>query len=167
MERNSVVLDIETLGLDPFRNRIIAIGFKTAKKYLIKISENEAELLEWFWDFSKDKYIIGWNILKFDIPFLRTRSLIRNIKIHTLRVLDIFRELFSDNPQKWHSLSEVAEALFGKPKPNTSQIVSEAYLNKNYRIIENYLKKDLELTYKIFDRMKKTGFLKDIKYIYV
>jgi len=166
MSKKELVFDIETLGLDPLRSRIIAIGFKSSKKYFIKISEDEKELLRWFWNFSKENFLIGWNILRFDIPFIKMRSLIHNINMTRLRVLDLFRELFLDN-QKWHSLSDVSEALFGKPKPSTSQIITEAYLTKNFKTIEKYLKKDLELTSKIFERMKKTYFLKDIKYTYV
>ena len=82
-----VVFDLETEGLDPKQNRILAVGiakYENGEEKLLRIlkNEDEAELLrETFRLIAKDGAIItGYNILDFDIPFLIERAKVNGVE---------------------------------------------------------------------------------------
>lgn len=87
--------DVETTGLDPFQSKIITIQIRrNGKTTIFKEWElGEPEMIESFFDFVKEirrreEIFIGYNILKFDVPFLVQR-------LHGLEIFD---------KQKWKIL---------------------------------------------------------------
>ena len=154
----TAILDIETLGLDPFKDRVVAVGIWSEEEESpeLMVSEDEKALLEWAWQkISEFELIVGWNIKKFDLWFLKIRSLKHGIKAREIPCLDLMELLFP-NGQKWKRLSDVNEFLFGTRmgKENSGRMVSEAFLQKDFQKIEEYLRKDLEITKRIYERAK-------------
>lgn len=152
------ILDIETLGLDPFSGQVIAIGIKVFENYTdrIHITNDERELLEWFWSQTKGfDVLIGWNIKKFDLWFLLIRSLKYKIKINkNFQVIDLMECLFP-NGQRWKRLSDVSETFFGERKDRSGQMIMEAFLKNDTKTIEKYLKEDLVLTTSLYSLMEE------------
>jgi len=92
--RRTVVLDIETVSLDPnlakgaldaLTGRIVCVGMLiddgAALSETAIASEDEAQILTEFWSTIRPAdVIVGHNIHEFDVPFLRQRSWILGIR---------------------------------------------------------------------------------------
>ena len=77
-----VIIDIETTGLDPFSDRIVAIGIKRGNNVRVFIDEKENQILRDFYNFIlkfpdplTSQILIGYNIQNFDIPFITARTI--------------------------------------------------------------------------------------------
>jgi Predicted 3''-5'' exonuclease related to the exonuclease domain of PolB. len=77
-------------ALSPLTGRVLAIGFRSDKGFLIEDGGgDEPELLERFWQtYAKcranaggPRQMVGWNILLFDLPFLIRRSWFHEIVV--------------------------------------------------------------------------------------
>ena len=178
-----IVVDIETVPIDremhgkqteeerkkflnPIDSRIVAIGMKRhAKEPIVLIGGDEAELLSGFWkEIAKNKgtptKIVGFNIKEFDIPFIVTRSFIKNVEIVPFLLKEIMeiREKLAAYKygQTRGKLKEYAELL------NIETIggmdgshVAELYWKGETKKIEDYLKKDLEITEALYQRLMR------------
>jgi uncharacterized protein YprB with RNaseH-like and TPR domain len=72
------MFDIETTGLDPYENKVILIGIKKGnktKQWKLWEAENEADIIvKAIKEIENvDDTIIGYNNLKFDVPFMLKR----------------------------------------------------------------------------------------------
>lgn len=153
--------DIETLGLEPFSYRVVAIGFKDGAEEIIFSGDNEVELLQKFWEEQK-KYqrLVGWNIDNFDIPFLRIRSLKHNIKIEEIdyKIVDLMRVV--SDPMKWTSLDKMSQFLDLGQKEIGGSKIPELIDQKKWVEIKEYFEKDLRLTWEVYQRMKAIGMVR-------
>jgi uncharacterized protein YprB with RNaseH-like and TPR domain len=73
-----VMFDIETTGLNPYESKVILIGFKRKggiKQWkLWKVKDEAKMIIEAIKEIMKvDETIIGYNNLKFDVPFMVER----------------------------------------------------------------------------------------------
>ena len=77
-------LDIETLGLDPATDRIIAIGLRDERQVSYKIThQDEAWILRQALAAiakKQPKLLLGYNHLAFDLPFIIERCRIHHIR---------------------------------------------------------------------------------------
>src|SRR3989338_6550604 len=100
---NYFVIDIETCPMDmqkhdslpeeerkqlinPIDSKAVAIGIRRNGSDIIFSGQDEKKLLEDFWaEWRKARetgaFIVGFNLLSFDIPFLVTRSFIHKVPI--------------------------------------------------------------------------------------
>lgn len=150
--------------LNPIDSHIVAIGIKkNGVESQILYSEDERAVLQGFWStLSMAKgtpfRMVGFNIKDFDLPFLVTRSFLKGVKIHPFilkDVVDVREQLsaFKFGPTRG-KLKEYA-ALVGTAiidDMDGSQI-AERYWNGEHSKIQEYLKKDLELTEVLHKRM--------------
>ncbi len=110
-------LDIETLGLDPFESRIVAIGYDLGDPEVL-IGE-EKEIIEKFLEIPRDEVVlIGYNILGFDLPFLVARGLKHGInEIQKLRtgyvidLMDVVSRYLTTSKRRWVNQKEVCSFL--------------------------------------------------------
>ncbi len=176
-----IIVDVETAPLDrkeyesrepdaerkkllnPIDSKIIAIGLKKkGEAAAVFMGSDEAQLLTDFWkEISKSKSlstkIVGFNIKDFDLPFLVTRSFVNNVEIVPFivkEVLDLREKLsaykFGNVRGK---LKEFADFLsIDKMDMDGSDVAGE-YWAGNTKKIGDYLKKDLEITEAIYQRI--------------
>lgn len=121
------VLDIEATGLDPSRCKVILMGLLTETESGVKVTQflaenhyEEHQVLQATMDFLKDEkidYIITFNGLRYDVPFINTR-LESNFMDDRLKLYDFdlyrFLRKCSNLPSKLESLSQAScEKYFG------------------------------------------------------
>lgn len=160
-----IVIDIETTGLDPFTHRIIGVGvFNINSKTVdVKFSKDESELIRTFWDYyMRATTIIGFNIKRFDIHFVAIRSLKHGIELPDVpkRVIDILEILSFNQQKKMRRLSTVANFLGIDVKDRDASQIPSMWEEGRIEELEEYLKKDLELTADIYQKMSCVGFIK-------
>jgi len=113
MEKGGITIDIETTGLSS-RNKILIFGAKSFGGKIVQYKEweiGEKKLIkEISKEFGKAKAIIGYNIHRFDLPFIIERARILNMEkeakqiernIQTKRVIDVYREVGYGSLQRW------------------------------------------------------------------
>lgn len=128
MEKH-VAFDIETTGLNPYKNRIILIGLKSwdeIKQWKLWESKDEATMiLDALKEIEKieDTIIIGYNNLKFDVPFLLER----------LRLLGKYKpEFFNIYNKKWFDLYQ----YLGNDLKSLKYWLKRAGIQKKYPELE-------------------------------
>ena len=159
--------------LNPIDSCVVAIGLRYNSKNIIIQSSDEKKMLTEFWAELKSflkgnsqRKITGFNIKDFDLPFLVTRSFIRNIEIHPFilkGVVDLRDQLsaFRYGPVRG-KLKEFGEFLGIELHEMDGSQVAEECLRGNFPKIKEYLAKDLEITEKILERAISTKII-DIK----
>lgn len=119
------VLDIEATGLDPKRCKLVLMGLLTETDSGIRVTQflaenhyEEYKVLQATIDFLKDEgidYIITFNGLRYDIPFIQTRLqadyLNDSIKIYDFDLYRFLRK-FSTLPDRLDSLSQASLERF-------------------------------------------------------
>ncbi len=172
-------------ALDGSLGRIFCIGYNEQDEFGKSIAHgcfgwnefeqnfemNEAKLLNEFWDYLKDfnlerDLIIGHNILGFDLPFIKKRSLINDVKqtvnfdCYKYQKKTIFDTMLHFDSWVWNkegstSLKKLAYA-FGLdcPKEVLGELnVYDAFLAGEYIKLRNYCKADVRTTHLIWRKM--------------
>ncbi len=176
-----IIIDIETVPLDrkeyekrevhaekikllnPIDSKIIAIGLKKKdSEPIVLMGNDEPGLLAEFWkEIGKSKTLstklVGFNIKDFDIPFLVTRSFINNVEIVPFflkEIIDIREKLsaykFGNIRGK---LKEFADFLSIDKADMDGAMVAEEYWKGNTARLAEYLRKDLEITEAVYQRL--------------
>lgn len=160
------VIDIETESLDPKEGRIICIGVKDigAEKTIVFYNENEEQMIKDFLGYFHNegfREIIGYNVL-FDIRFIFVKCLKYEIASNgffsatftdLLTTMKSVRRMYSYN--KPGTLNEWAKFLFDDGKILLSNSIETLYKEGRIDDILNYNKKDLELTFRMWERIEK------------
>jgi len=159
-----IVIDIETTGLDPFVHRIIGVGVYNvaSKKVDVIFSKDEAELIRKFWEYyMRATTVIGYNIKKFDLHFVAIRSLKHGIELPVVpkRVIDLLEILSFNEYKKMKRLTTVANFLGIEIKDRDASQIPSLWEEGKIEELEEYLKKDLEITANIYKKMKDVGFV--------
>ena len=159
------IIDIETEGLEPWKDRIICIGCKNAEngKTTVFFDEEERPILESFvryYDNNGFSEIIGYN-LSFDIRFIFAKCLKYEIPAPRL-----FNSLFTDvmdnvrAVRKMYSynrpgkLDEWLQFLFGVGKLEKGDSVKDLFEKREITKIIQYNKQDVDMTYKLWKRIQ-------------
>ena len=175
-----IILDIETASLtsdsegalSPINGRVIAIGMKYLKEEVIIMEDDERLLIQKFWDYIRElkkkfsviRYV-GFNIRDFDFYFIINRSLHHNIEI-VKPTQDSFIDLrehlalFKTYGKKG-TLNDYAKliGIEGKYKDMKGGDVPLLWKQGLKDEISQYLKQDLFMTYKLFERCKNIGLI--------
>jgi len=163
--------DIETLGLNPISDRIIAIGVLNVEQDIpaILYGENEKQILTQFWNAVKNSdELLTFNGDGFDIPFIIVRSLINNVKIcenfNKIKITDIRKVVnsffISYNKFSKGTLRNWAEILGITPETHNGGEMSELYLKKNWSEIKKHNEEDLFILKQLYIRCINCGVLK-------
>ena len=162
-------LDIETTGINPLSDQIVLIGVKELDKppYTF-FTGSETDILKDFHNYllkevSPETHIIcGWKIERFDLRFIRARSLVNNIPelIHTLhnyKILDLASivDRYLILPDQTSKSSEVLNAfkiekndtITGKDVPSLYKVGKIGEI-----VIHNYY--DIKVTEKLFHKLR-------------
>ena len=155
LNRDEIILDIETTGLDPLRDNLVLLGFivfEGDKSYIIQYfaEENfeEERLLKIYLKMTTDKTIITYNGDKFDIPFLNirldkyglepifpaTKDIYKTISSHrkyftfeSMRLMDMEKHIgiFRNDPSRYKVISKLTEDIKKRDKPRPIMIHNE------------------------------------------
>ena len=155
LNRDEIILDIETTGLDPVRDNLVLLGFivfEGDKSYIIQYfaedNFEEERLLKIYLKMTADKTIITYNGDKFDIPFLNirldkydlepifpdTKDIYKTISSHrkyftfeSMRLIDIEKHIgiFRNDPSRYKVISKLTEDIKKRDKPRPIMIHNE------------------------------------------
>jgi uncharacterized protein YprB with RNaseH-like and TPR domain len=157
-----IFFDIETTGINPFDNRVVAIGFKPeGKETQVLIDENEKKLIENFVNRLGPEIELVCFYSKFDVGFLILRGLKHEINLNPLRsceVVDIAEFInYYISPYRislrklaYHLNIEVRDHISGKAIP-------ELWGKRMYEPIIQHCRSDVETLAKIYAKIKATG----------
>lgn len=163
-----ICFDIETTGLDPYENHVVLIGFKIHGKImqlkLWEIKDEAKMILEAIKEIEKldpfNDTIIGYNNLKFDVPFMLERlKILGKTKpehwktLHNRKWFDLYQFLGNS----FRALNLWLNRLGIKrkyPKLDGKQM-PEYYYSKNYEKIEQHNIDDLNSSEELFLKLKK------------
>ena len=176
-DRRTVVLDIETVALDPsdekgaldaMTGRVVCVGMLEddgkAAKEITFAGEDEACIITGFWDALRPgDVVVGHNVLDFDIRFLQQRSWI--LGIQPSRTLDTRRYYTADvidtlqlwtnwsGNKKGVTLDALGSALGCGRKTGEGTNVARWWAERDIDSIKKYCREDVQLTYRVFCRL--------------
>lgn len=168
MSGNRVLIyDIETEGLNPWEDDLFCIGVKDVQNnrtFVIR-EETERETVRKFISFvSRRNFdtVVGYNI-GFDDRFVFAKCLKYNIQtngffqVYETDRIDLMDKMqlpyksYSTNDSG--SLDDWTEFLFGEEKSEDNSDIPAMIDNGDYRTVEDYCEKDVELTYRLWKRV--------------
>jgi len=175
--RRIVVVDIETVTIDPadakgaldaLTGRIVCIGMMiddaVSVKETVLIDPDERRILEQFWEAVKPTdVLVGHNILEFDLPFIRQRSWILNVrpsrhldlrKYYTGDVVDTMQLWTNWGYKKGVTLEKLGGALACGSKTGHGTDVAHWWANRDLKSIGEYCMEDVRLTYRVYRRLQ-------------
>jgi len=162
------VFDIETLGLDAFLDKIVLIGMKSEgkiKQWKLWKEKDEISMISKCLEALKGipiyETIVGYNNMKFDVPFLSTR-----LKIHDKWTSDLWELLYRD--RKWLDLYQFLGNDYRKmdlwleklgiKKKHTDVLGRDIpihYEKKQYKLIEEHNRDDLETSEQLYMKLQQ------------
>ena len=163
-----VVFDIETLGLDAFQHEIVVIGMKVKGKIrqwkLWKEKDELDMILKWLKVVEKIPFfetIVGYNTLKFDVPFISTR-----LSVHGKWSHDLWELLYRD--RKWFDLYQFLGNDFRRMSSWLDRLgikrkheeimgrdIPRLYVEKQYKEIVQHNKDDLETSERLYLKLQE------------
>ena len=154
--------------LNPIDSRAVAMGIRRNGSDTIFSGQDEKKLLEGFWaEWRKVReggaFIVGFNLLSFDIPFIVTRSFIHQVKISPFNlksVIDLRDRLSAYRAGHTRGTLKEFAALMGMKDfgMDGSKVAELCKAGDIQKIIE-YLKNDLLITDEIFKRVRDLNIL--------
>jgi len=159
------VFDIETTGFHADTSLLLAIGLKNKEEEKIFFVERpsfEKIVLKQFLRFLEARQVeclIGYNILSFDIPYLRAKFLLNNLNVWSLEKLE-FIDLF-EFMKKLRlgslKLAYISKLLFNSPNSSSFQMPTfylkymedEQFKKKIIEHLKNDLKNTMLLAFRL------------------
>lgn len=166
-----LVYDIETTGLEPWKDKIICIGVADLKSDEINLFQNEDEekLVKEFIKYVKAKEfdkVIGYNV-SFDNRFIMAKCLDYKINcgfffdqpyhIDLMNKVQNPVDMYSRNSSG--SLDDWVRYLFSDGKSEDNGDIPEMYEKGQLDKIKDYCKKDVRITAKLWRRLNRVGVL--------
>lgn len=163
-----VVFDIETLGLDAFQHQIVLIGMKIDNKirqWKLWKEKDEldmiSECLKTMKKIPTFETIVGYNNLKFDVPFISTR-----LSVYGKWSRNLWELLYRD--RKWFDLYQFLGNDFRRMSSWLDKLgikrkredimgrdIPRLYAEKKYRKIVQHNKDDLETSEQLYLKLQK------------
>ena len=157
--------------INPIDSKIIMIGLRHNGADRIFSEGGEKRILEDFWaEWRRIKqatgqfvFVVGFNLLSFDLPFITTRSFIHNVKIVPFvlkNIVDLRDKLSAHRYGRTRGTLKEFGALMGlgEAEMDGSQ-VAELYKKGELQKLVEYLKNDLKVTDEMFKRARELGIL--------
>ncbi len=181
---NYFIIDVETCPIDmqkhdalgeedrkqlinPIDSMAVAIGIRRDKTDTIFSGNGEKKMLEEFWaEWRKARetgaFIVGFNVLSFDLPFLVTRSFIHQVAIAPFNlksVIDLRDRISAYRAGHTRGTLKEFAALLGLETMGDGGQVAELCRTGNIDGLVRYLKNDLLITDEMFKRAKDLNIL--------
>lgn len=150
---------VDQAALDPDLCEVVAIGLSVGYGSSCAVSTREAfderKLLAWFWRMAREKTLVGFNCLNFDLPVLLRRSLYLNVQTPHVNldryrhegVIDVAETLTFNGKTKWRSLAFYCKR-FGLPCDTTTDgaQIPQMVADGQWAEIAAHAKADVEAT---------------------
>jgi len=171
LENYNSLNDEEKLKLlNPIDSKIIALGIRYKSKNIVFIDDDERKILENFWNEwrrikqeNQSNILVGFNVIKFDIPFIVTRSFINNVEIvpFTLKyIVDLKEKINAYRYGKSRGkLSEYGRFLGFEVSNIDGSQIARLWNENKIEDIKEYLRKDLEITEQLLIRARETKII--------
>ena len=181
---NYFIIDVETCPMDmqkhdalveedrkqlinPIDSRAVAIGIRRNGSDIIFSGQEEKKLLEEFWtEWRRARetgaFIVGFNLLSFDLPFLVTRSFIHQVKIlpfNLKSVIDLRDRISAYRYGNTRGTLKEFAALMGLETMGDGGQVAELCRQGDIDGLAKYLRNDLLITDEIFKRVRDLNIL--------
>lgn len=161
----AVMFDIETTGLNPYENEVILIGMKKGERirqWKIWEVEDEAEMiLDAVKEIIKiNESIVGYNNLKFDVPFMLERlKILGKMKpefwtiVYNKKWFDLYQYLGNNyrSLKLWLFRAGIKRSF---PELD-GRLMPTFFKNKDFKKIEQHNKDDLDTSEKLFKFLKE------------
>lgn len=149
------------------RGQVVLIGMQgedNTPTYFGGSGEPESELLKVVWDrVDRLSPVIGFNLHRFDLPFLIRRSWINGVhvpmgsifqrgRIDENRWIDLLKVWQCGDRQEYISLDMLARTLLGRGKEGTRADFGKLWAEDRQKAID-YCKADVQLTYECAKKM--------------
>ncbi len=161
-----LVVDVETEGLDFWRHRVVGIGLCNNFDDRFLTHPDEKVLLETFWKLLRqypDHFIIGFNILSYDLQFLILRSLKHGVLVEDFsgRCVDLRQILTGNNKYARGRLEDYVDLLGQRPRLNgfRKRDLTLLWEDPEQPELIAYALTDVRLTHLLFLRMRRVGLL--------
>ena len=168
--------DIETTGLDPFKSKIITIQIRRNGKTIIfkEWGLGEPEMIKSFFDFiegirGREEIFIGYNILKFDVPFLVQR--LHELKIfderkwkilcYGLRWIDLY-QLLGDAYYRFYRFGDWFK-LAGMQTRVPGRDIPGLYARKKFDKIIEHAKNELKAMEIVYNKIVELPFYEELR----
>lgn len=168
--------DIETTGLDPFQSKIITVQVRRNGKTIIfkEWELGELEVIESFFNFvgrirRKEEMFIGYNILKFDVPFLIQR--LHDLKIfdeqkwkilyHELRWVDLY-QLLGDSYYTFYRLGDWFK-LAGMRARVPGEDIPNLYARKEFDKILEHVEVEMKAMEVVYSKIVEHPFYGELR----
>ncbi len=175
-DHRMVVLDIETVALDPtddkgaldaMSGRVVCIGMLIDDGQMVSeitcADEDERRLITHFWrTVAPGDVLLGHNVLDFDLRFLRQRSWILGIlpsrtldtrKYYSGDVIDTLQLWTNWGNKKGVTLDALGLALGCGGKTGNGSNVAQWWAERDIDSIKTYCQEDVRLAYRVFCRL--------------
>ena len=158
-------------ALDWSLGHIVCIGLiileEGQEQELCLAGPDEADLLRQFWrTIRPDDYLIGHNLLGFDLPYIQARSVVCKVKASssfdlrrysTASVYDTMQVWANWDRQRFPKLETLAAALGFEGKAGSGDQVVKWYEANDWQRIKDYCMQDVRLTREVYRRFKEYG----------
>jgi hypothetical protein len=172
MFENMVCLDIETerdftawkaLGALPaFQSLFFAQGAwiavtQDASGAVQRWTHHQAGAL---WQFLRERVVVGWNILEFDLPIISTTAHLHanSDPLVALEVIDVFHRIHKDT-RVMDRLEDIARLNFGEGKRRSSAELPQLLRDGHLEAAFEHCERDVELEWRVFRRAVGRGLL--------
>lgn len=161
-----VTFDIETTGLNPYENQVVLVGIKIGRKIrqwkLWEVDDEAEMILDALKEVGKtNETIIGYNNLKFDVPFMLERLKVlgkyepRFFSLYRKKWFDLYQYLGND----YRSLAYwLGKANIKRKYPDLAgKEIPRFYEKKDFQKIINHNLDDLRTSEQMFKFLKKNN----------
>jgi hypothetical protein len=169
----SIPLDEESRRelINPIDSKIIAIGLRYESRNKLFYGDDEWKILKDFWQEWNDSIpgkgrlqIVGFNISRFDLPFITTRSFVRGVAIipfSASQVVDLRDKISAHRYGKTRGKLREYGSLIGiKAQEVEPKEIYELYKTNQGEKIKLHLENNLELIDALYKRAVETNIIK-------